>query len=128
MKINEVITESNTIPKDQLAATPGMKKHPALDNSSPYGAYTFAAKFMPGAGTGTYDHIPNKEGPVGQSLVTVAYSDADHAIIDQAEAAFGTKSVRLSPNGSAEDTTIHKTSPHRKVGNIQRVVKVDNEK
>lgn len=121
MKITEIISESSEIPADQLAATPGMKKHDSLDNSSPYGAYTFAAKFLSGAGAedGKYHHEPPKEGPVGQSLVTVAYSDADHAIIDQAEKAFGIKSKRISPNGSSEYSTVHSVSPHRKVGDIK---------
>lgn len=129
MKINEIITESSTIPDDQLAATPGMKKHVALDNSSPYHAYSFAAKFLSGAGAkdGKFEHEPTKDGPIGQSLVTVAYSDADHAIIDQAEKAFGAKATRISPNGSSESKSVNNVSPHRKVGDIQRIVKTNTE-
>jgi hypothetical protein len=121
MKINEIINEASEFPSSQVAAAPGMKKHTELDNSSPYHAYQFAAKFLPGSPH--FEHKPSKEGPIGQSLVTVAYSQGDADIIDAAEAAFGIKSQRVSPNGSNEDTTIHRVSPHRQVGAITLIQK-----
>ena len=121
MKINEIITEGSEFPDSHVAATPGMKKHTEFDNSSPYRAYQFAAKFLPGSPN--FEHKPEQPGPIGQSLVTIAYSQADADIIDAAEAAYGSKSTRLSPNGSNEDATIHRVSPHRRVGAIARIQK-----
>ena len=121
MKINEIITEASEFPDSHVEATPAMKKHTEFDNSTPYHAYQFAAKFLPGSPH--FEHEPSKGGPIGQSLVTIAYSQADADIIDAAEAAFGSKSTRLSPNGSNEDATIHRVSPHRQVGAITLIQK-----
>lgn len=113
MRAREFIFEDDgqKIPKAQLASVPGMRSHPNLDNSSPYAPWRFAALYLGGAGTGEYEHDPTPNGPIGQSLTTVAYSDGDKAIIDQAEKKFGAKSKQISPNGSSEDDTTHKTSP-----------------
>jgi len=113
MRIKEIITEESRMPDSHVNATPGMKNHPNLDNSSPYAPWRFAAHFLPGAGApdGKYEFEPEKEGPSGQALVTVAYSQGEHDILDQAEKAFGVKSHRLTPNGSSENPEIHKTSP-----------------
>jgi hypothetical protein len=113
MKIHEIITEESKIPKSHTAATPGMHSHPNLDNSSPYAPWRFAAHFLGGAGdpSGKYEHEPEKEGPNGQALVTVAYSDGEHKILDQAERAFGVKSKRLTPNNSTESDEVHRVSP-----------------
>ena len=135
MKINEIVTEAKTvdldsnndgIPDSHRTATPGIKSHTSLDNSSPYAPWRFAAHFLGGAnGKDPYEHEPSKEGPNGQSLMTVSYSDGDEAIISQAEKAFGVKATRLSPPGSSETKEVNSVSPHRKVGDVQRVVKVD---
>jgi hypothetical protein len=138
MKITEIVNEakkvdgdnnSDGIPDSHQSATPGMKSHKSLDNSSPYAPWRFAAHFLGGAdGKNPYEHEPAKEGPNGQSLVTVSYSDGDEAIIAQAEKAFGVSATRLSPTGSSETKEVNKKSPHRRVGNIQRVVKADVKK
>jgi hypothetical protein len=137
MKINEIITESSRvdldkdndgIPDSHQTATPGMRSHKNLDNSSPYAPWRFAAHFLGGAdGKNPYEHEPSKEGPNGQSLVTVSYTDGDEAIIKQAEKAFGVKATRLTPTGSSETKSVNNVSPHRKVGDIQRVVKTNTE-
>ena len=113
MKIKEIITEESKMPDSHINATPGMKNHPDLDNSSPYAPFRFAAHFLGGAGApdGKYEHEPEKEGPSGQALVTVAYTDGEHRILDQAERAFGVKSHRLTPNGSSENPDVHIVSP-----------------
>ena len=113
MRANEFIKESK-IPMTQQSATPGMDGHLQLDNSSPYAPWRFAAHFLGGAdGKNPYEHEPDKEGPSGQSLVTVAYSQADADIINQAERAFGSaaRSKQLTPKGSTEPHDTHKTSP-----------------
>jgi len=124
MRINEIITEESKMPDSHINATPGMKNHPNLANSSPYAPFRFAAHFLGGAGApdGKYDHEPTKEGPNGQSLITAAYSKGEQDILDQAAAAFGpeaTNYIQLTPDGSTEVDSVHKNSPIRKVGAIQ---------
>ena len=134
MKINEIIVEAKTpehsdidshdksadknnngIPDSHETATPGLRKHPKLDNSSPYHPWRFAAYFLGGAGdpSGKYDHEPDRDGPNGQSLVASAYTKADQQILDQAAKAFGSEAahVKLSSDGSKELKDTGKSSP-----------------
>jgi len=112
MKINEIISEDSKMPKSHISATPGMKKHPNLDNSSPYAPWRFASMFVPSSPD--FEHEPDKLGPSGQALVTAAYSKGDHEIIDAAEKKFGTRSVRMTSNGSVEQEDTNKISPTAK--------------
>lgn len=114
MKIAEIIAESS-LPKDQVAATPGMKIHRELQSSDPYNAYKFGVNM---GGAPDFHHSPDLDGPAGQSLITVAYTDACEAIIDATERAHGVSSKRISPRGSQEADDVHKQSPHRSVGAI----------
>ena len=116
MRAREFVTEASKIPKSQVSAVPGMNTHPNLDNSSPYAPWRFAAHFLAGAdGKNPYEHMPEREGPSGQALVTVAFSSEEDAMIRQAEKAFGieAKRLQLTPPGSKELDTTHKTSPIR---------------
>ena len=112
MKIIEIINEEGKLPKSHVSAAPGMKKHPGLDNSSPYAPWRFASMFIPSSPD--FEHEPDKLGPSGQALVTAAYSKGDHAIIDAAEKKFGTKSVRMTPDDSSEQEGTNKVSPTAK--------------
>ena len=114
MKINEIIAEGK-LPRDQVAATPGMKVHPQLQSSDPYDAYKFGVNM---GGAPDFHHPPDLEGPAGQQLVTVAYTDACEDIIDATERAHGVKSKRISPRGSQETNDVHKVSTTRSVGPI----------
>lgn len=131
MKITEIITEAKIdsdsnndgIPDSHQTATPGLRSHHKLDNSSPYAPWRFAAYYLGGAGApdGKYEHQPTKEGPTGQSLITAAYSKGERDILDQAAAAFGPEAlnfIQLTPNGSSEVDSVHKSSPTRRVGDI----------
>jgi hypothetical protein len=130
MKIKDIIIESKEdkdndgIPDSHQTATPGLRSHQKLDNSSPYHPWRFAAYFLGGAGAedGKYEHQPSKDGPNGQSLVAAAYSDGERRILDQAAKAFGweAKHDQLTPDGSSETDSTNKTSPTRKVGAITR--------
>lgn len=131
MKITEIITEGNNtdlnndgIPDSQQTATPGLRSHPNLDNSSPYHPWRFAALFLAGAGApdGKYEHEPAKDGPNGQALVAAAYSKGERAILDQAAAAFGpeAKHVQLTPDGSTEVKDVNTVSIVVARGPIQR--------
>jgi hypothetical protein len=131
MKIRDIISEATEvaddadkdgIPDSHQTATPGMRSHHKLDNSSPYAPWRFAAHFLSGAGApdGKYEHEPAKEGPNGQSLVAIAYTDGDRRILDQAAKAFGSDAgyKQLTPNGSSEVDQVNKTSTTRRVGPI----------
>lgn len=130
MRIRDIITEDqevgekqdHKIPADQKAAVPGMEKRPDMDNSSPYPGWRYSTTYLPGAGAkdGKYEHEPVKDGPIGQKLVTLAYSDGDEQILAQADKAFGTTAHRLSSRRSEEATDVHKVSPHRNPGPITR--------
>lgn len=114
MRAREFITERSKLPDSHISATPGMNRHPHLDNSSPYAPWRFAAHFLAGAdGKNPYEHQPNVEGPSGQTLVTVAFSSEEDAMIRQAEKAFGieAKRIQMSPPGSYEIDEIYKVSP-----------------
>ena len=105
MKIKDIITESNNtdlnndgIPDSQQTATPGLRSYTNLNNSDPYHPWRFAALFLGGAGdkSGKYEHEPAKDGPNGQSLVAVAYTDGEKQILDQAAKAFGSEAAVLA--------------------------------
>ena len=115
MRAQEFIGEG-ALPKSHADATPDMRKHPGLDNSSPYAPWRFAAHFLAGAdGKNPYEHEPNKEGPSGQKLVTVGYTDVEDAMIKQAERAFGAQAhaKNLTSRGSGETGDTGKASPIR---------------
>ena len=130
MKIRDIIIESKTdedndgIPDSHQTATPGMRSHHKLDNSSPYHPWRYAALYLGGAGAedGKYEHEPSRDGPNGQSLVAVAYTEADQRILDQASKAFGAEAgyKQLTPNGSTEVKSVNNVSPVRDRGPIQR--------
>jgi len=119
MKITEIVTESE-IPQDQLAALSGMKKHESLQSSDPYHSYKFGVNL---GGSPTFDEGFETDGPIGQSLITVAYSDGDEAIVDAVEKRMGIKSKRIGPRYSKEGSEVHKNSPVRDRGHIQLIKK-----
>ena len=134
MKIYEIITEAKIsddadndgIPDSHQTATPGLRSHRKLDNSSPYHPWRFSAHFLGGAdGKNPYEHEPHRDGPNGQSLITVSYTPEDDEMISQAEKAFGweARHKKLTPNGSTEIKSINKHSPTRQVGAIARRAK-----
>jgi hypothetical protein len=115
MRAREFVAEAQSkLPQNHQDATPDMRSHPGLDNSSPYLPWRFSAHFLAGAdGTNPYEHEPNKLGPNGQALVTVAYTDVEDAMILQAEKAFGAEAhaKNLTSRGSTEADYVNKTSP-----------------
>ena len=125
MKIKDIIVEAkeNTdlnndgIPDSHQSATPGLRSHTNLDNSSPYHPWRFAAYFLAGAGApdGKYEHEPKRDGPNGQSLIAAVYSDGERRILDQAAQAFGPLAdhIKLTPDGSKEVLDVHIVSPVR---------------
>ena len=110
-------SDNDGIPDSHQSATPGLRSHTSLDNSSPYHPWRFAAYFLAGAGAadGKYEHEPKRDGPNGQSLIAAVYSDGERRILDQAAKAFGplANHVKLTPDGSKEVQDTHHTSPVR---------------
>lgn len=123
MRAREFVAEDSKIPKSHLAATPDLRKHPKLDNSSPYDPWRFSAHFLPGAdGKNPYEHEPNRHGPTGQALVTASYTPEEAAMIDQAERAYGSKAShkKLSSSDSKEADFVNRASPVQGFGGYPR--------
>ena len=123
MRAWEFITEDSKMPSAHVAATPNMRSHPNLDNSSPYAPWRFGAHFLAGAdGKNSYDHVPDKYGLSGQALLTVGYTDEEEAIINQAEKAFGSEANanHLTTRKSGELTDTNKVSPVRQVKSYKK--------
>jgi len=113
MRANEFVTENQKFPESHQDATPGMRSHPNLDNSSPYHPWRYSAHYLAGAdGKNPYEHEPEREGPNGQALITVAYTKAEADMVRQAEKAFGREAggKMLTPMGSTEMADTNKQS------------------
>jgi hypothetical protein len=106
MKINEVIVEGKLRKASQLAL-PDAEVYDELDNSNPYQLYRFGMALASAPGPIT----PDKQGPTGSHLVTIAYTDGERQIIDKAKAEYGVTSKKASSLGSAELPTVNTTSP-----------------
>jgi len=113
MRAKEFVTENQKFPPGHQEATPGMRTHPTLDNSSPYHPWRLTAHFLAGAdGKNPYEHQPEREGPNGQALITIAYTQEEADMVDQAEKAFGSgaSGKLLTPMGSNEMPDTNKQS------------------
>ena len=115
MKINEIIVEDRAIlAKGIQKSTPGLQTWPALDNGNvPYLQYRMglALAIAPNS-------TIHSEGPIGGQFTTIAYTDADQEILDNAAKIMGIKPVNRSSKRSEELDSVTKTSPTRKVGPI----------
>ena len=105
MRASEFIKESK-LRKGAVAAVPSMRVHPGLDNSSPYAPGRFGIALA-----GSPDFDMDKEGPTGQKLVTIAYTDADAEIIKKTEKFMGSKGSNVTTAGSQELNFVNKVSP-----------------
>jgi len=117
MRANEFIKEES-MRKSAVASVPGMRVHPGLDNSSPYAPWRFGIALA-----GSPDFDMDKEGPTGQKLVTVAYSDADADIIKATEKFMGAKGNDITTAGSKELDSINTVSPVSAWNNKKKKVK-----
>lgn len=113
MKINEIVTESQ-LRKSASASIPGAKKWNGLDNSSPYHAFRFGIALA-----GAPDKEMPLDGPFGQKLLTIGYSDADNEIIKATADMFGFDAEQLTPEGSTESDSVNNTSPVKACGPVQ---------
>ena len=100
------IMQESKIRKSASVAVSGMRKHNTLDNSSPYAPWRFGIALA-----GAPDFDMDKEGPSGQKLVTIAYTDAESDIISATEKFMGISGTNMSPKGSDELKSTNKLSP-----------------
>ena len=109
MKIKEIITErigTKKLRKTSIKSLPNAEKWPELDNSSPYHAYRFGVALA-----GAPEHDMDRDGPTGQSMMTVGYTDADEEILNRAGRNLGFKSKKLSSDGSLENDKTNTCTP-----------------
>jgi hypothetical protein len=113
MRANEFINEaqskknSSKMDASAISAIPGASKWNDLDNSSPYHAYRFGIGLA-----GSPELNMELEGPIGQKTMTIAYSDADKAILDAAGKSLGFAPTAMTGRESKEHDSVHKVSPH----------------
>jgi len=123
MRIRDLLDESagrEPLRKGAIAGLPGARYYPELDNSSPYHSYRFGMALA-----GAPDIDMEKEGPTGQKMVTISYTDACDEIIDSAATHLGFKHKKLTPKGSNELDTTGTISP---VANWMKPTKKDKKK
>ena len=117
MKVNEIIVEAeeSKFSKDSFASLPGAQKWDALDNSNPYLSYRFgvAVAGCPDIGT------PIK-GPVGEKMLTIAYSDGEKEILKKAGKMFGISPTKITSPGSREMNDTYTQSPMQPKGPVKR--------
>jgi hypothetical protein len=89
--------------KDALDSIPGALRWDGLDNSSPYHSYRFGVALA-----GMPEYMMPLDGPVGQKMVTIGYTDADDEILKATGKNLGFSGVILTPRGSTEldDTNV----------------------
>ena len=103
--INEALGPQN-MDRGSAATIPNAHYFPDLDNSSGYEAYRWGVALA-----GMPDYPMPTDGPTGQKLVTIGYTDADDLIIDSTSKMFGARKIRLTTKGSVELKDTHTTSP-----------------
>ena len=114
MKINEIIVEGD-LRNGSKASTPGMEVWPALNNNnSPYAAYRVGIALA-----SSPERDSDASGPIGGDFTTIAYTEADEEILNGAAKAMGVHGILKTSRGSKELESTSKTSPVRKVGEIQ---------
>ena len=91
---------------DTQSAMPNVRIHPDLDNSSPYKAYRYGVAM---AGQPVQDFDPN--GPIGQKMITVGYTEADDNIVRATDKVMKSKSRAITSKGSHELPDTYTTSP-----------------
>ena len=115
-----IISETREkIAKDAKAAIPLSQRWDNLDNSSPYHAYRFGIALA-----GMPDYPTDLEGPMGQKLMTISYTEADDQIIKATGKHLGFQGIIQTPHGSNEVSDTNTVSP---VSNWNKKTKKKNE-
>ena len=108
MRAHEFIIEDdlNDFSDTARAAMPNATVWPELDNSSPYHAFRFGVALA-----GSPDKVYPKDGPTGQKMVTVAYTQAEQDILKHTAKKMGFKPKHISKPPSEETGDVNKSSP-----------------
>lgn len=107
MRLHEIISEAKTkIRKDTRYSLPNMRVHPDLDNSSPYKAYRYGVALA-----GAPNQDMNQDGPIGQKMITIGYTEADDEIVQAADKLMNSKSQQVTSDGSKEVPLVNNSSP-----------------
>jgi len=109
MRAREFVVETlgpKNMKRDHVTSIPNAHFFPDLDNSSGYEAYRWGVALA-----GAPDYPMPQDGPTGQKLVTIGYTDGDDIIIDSASKLFGARKLRLTPRGSSELKDTNTVSP-----------------
>lgn len=110
MRAREFVAEDAGKFHDEfLKPATGIKRYDGLDNSNPYMMWRFlvAAAGQPG---GEHSGKMDRVGPTGTQMATLAYTDADAAILDATAKFMGTTGTELSSQESSEPDFVNKTS------------------
>ena len=94
------------ITKDASSSIPLSHRWDSLDNSSPYHAYRFGIALA-----GMPDYPMDLEGPMGQKMMTISYTEADDQIIQATGKHLGFQGIIQTPKGSKEVSDTNTTSP-----------------
>lgn len=105
MKIKEIIEEGK-LRIDSYHSLPNTRIHPTLDNSSPYHSYRFGIALA-----GSPKSKTDRDGPIGQKMTTISYTDADDQIVRHAEKEIGAKGKAITSKKSHEHPDTNTTSP-----------------
>ena len=105
MKIQEIVREDK-LRADSYHALPNTRIHPTLDNSCPYHSYRFGVALA-----GSPDNNFDKDGPIGQKMTTIGYTEADNEIIKKAEKEMGATGKNITSKSSNEYPGTNTVSP-----------------
>jgi hypothetical protein len=107
----ETLTEEHSkFPEEHIGPMTGISRYDGLDNSNPYKMWRF---MVAAAGHPDAEYPMSHDGPTGQKMVSLAYTDADKKILDSTAAAMGQPGTPLSDMKSTEPDFVHKVSPVR---------------
>jgi hypothetical protein len=115
MRAKEFIREATKYRKSADKAIPGAQLHDHGINDA-YSLYRFGVALA-----GSPDRPGDVFGPTkGQATITLAYSDADQAIIDKTAKVTGAVTRQLTSKGSRESNTVNTQSPVANLGPVKR--------
>ena len=105
----EQLTEQHSkFPEEHLGPMTGMTRYDGLDSSNPYKMWRF---LVAAAGSPDNEHELSLDGPTGQNMVSLAYTDADQQILDDTAKRMGQTGTQISDMASSEPNFINTTSP-----------------
>lgn len=105
MKIRDIVVEQK-MSHEISEPMPGAKIYPSIRGHY-YDMYRLG---VAAAGSPEYSEEMDKISPVGNSLITLQYTDVDSDIMSTAEKKMGIKSQNVTKSGSKEPNFVNKKS------------------